>query len=144
MAESQCGLSSRICGSNICSRVPLSSPEDIHADLSGGFVVQVEDSNPLVGTWVTNDEDSDVAIEVNVKDGEFRVSAFCISDDEPFTIRNLTWDGSVLRFEAVMPSTSWKTVNSLKLRSDGRVDFELTLFEIWKKKDAQLIRVRGE
>lgn len=90
--------------------------------------------HPLVGTWITADEDSDSAFVVNVTRGRFVVSGFCRSDSEKFRISNTTWDGHVLSFESFMPSTRTKATHSFAMRSDGRIDHQLTIWEIWKKK----------
>jgi hypothetical protein len=41
---------------------------------------------------------------------------------------------------ARMPSTNWLSKNVFTVRPDGRLDLELTTYEVWKKKDV----TRGE
>ena len=36
-----------------------------------------------------------------------------------------------------MPSTEFTTENVFRLRPDGKVILELTLYEVWKKKDVR-------
>jgi hypothetical protein len=70
-------------------------------------------------------------------DGRFVVSGFCQSDGEAFLIRHVTWNGEALSFEAEMPSTGHVAQNRFRMRPDGCADLELTLYEVWKKKDVQ-------
>jgi hypothetical protein len=36
-----------------------------------------------------------------------------------------------------MPSTSYTTKLLFRIRPDGKADLELTLYEVWKKKDVK-------
>lgn len=91
----------------------------------------------LIGTWITDEEDSDAAFTVSLKRNRFHVSGFCRSDGEQFEIKKLKWDGKTLSFTARMPSTEFTTENVFRLRPDGKVILELTLYEVWKKKDVR-------
>jgi hypothetical protein len=91
----------------------------------------------LIGTWITDGEDSDAAFTFSLKNGKFRVSGFCRSDGEAFEISRVEWDGWALSFMARMPSTDTITKNVFRIRPDGRVDLELTAYEVWKKKDVK-------
>jgi len=93
--------------------------------------------HPLVGTWITDKEDSNAAYVISVSRGRFRVSGFCRTDGEKFEITNVRWNGATLRFTARMPSTERVTQIALQLRADGKANPELTLFEVWKKKDVK-------
>ena len=95
----------------------------------------VPENHPLAGTWVTEEEDSDVAFVFTVNDGRFCVQGYRRSTGEAFEILNTTWDGEALTFTARFPSTGSMTRNAFRLRPDGRADLELTIFERWKKKD---------
>ena len=68
----------------------------------------------LAGTWITDEEDSNVAFTFSSEKNGFRVSGFCRSDGEEFKISKVKWD--------------------------GKADLELTTSEVWKKKDVK----RGE
>jgi hypothetical protein len=92
----------------------------------------IQADHPLIGTWVTNEEDSDAAFTISVTDGEFRVSGVCQSDGETFEIEGVNWDGSALTFTAIMPSTGFVTKNVFRVRPDGQLDLELTTYEVWK------------
>lgn len=94
----------------------------------------IQADHPLIGTWVTSDEDSDAAFTFSVADGEFCVSGFCQSDGEEFEISGVNWDGVALTFNAIMPSTGFATKNVFSIRPDGKLDLELTTREVWKKK----------
>jgi hypothetical protein len=95
----------------------------------------VSSDHPLVGTWITDEEDSNAAFTISAKSGEFCVSGFCRSDGEKFEITQVEWDGETLRFVARMPSTDTSMKNAFRLRPDGKADLELTIYEVWKKKD---------
>ena len=97
----------------------------------------ISTDHPLIGTWIAEDEDSDVAISIEVNQGLFSVSAFCRSDGEYFKVSNVVWDRTSLSFEALMPSTKTKSINKFTMRPDGNVDLELTIFEVWKKKNVK-------
>ena len=85
----------------------------------------VPDDHPLIGTWITAEEDSDVAFVFRAPGSEFHVTGFCRSDGEP------------LSFAARFPSTDTYTKNVFRVRPDGKADLELTVREIWKKKDVE-------
>jgi hypothetical protein len=42
----------------------------------------ISPTHPFIGTWVTEEEDSDVAFSIRVHNGKFQVAGFCISDGE--------------------------------------------------------------
>jgi hypothetical protein len=94
----------------------------------------IQADHPLIGTWVTSNQDSDAAFTFSVADGEFRVSGFCQPDGEKFEISGVTWNGTALAFTAIMPSTGWATKNVFSIRPDGKLNLELTTHEVWKKK----------
>ncbi len=93
--------------------------------------------HPLVGTWITEDEDSNCAYVISVANNQFQISGFCRSDGEQFQITEVTWDGEELSFIARLPSTEWVTKNVFRVRPDGMADLALTSYEIWKKKDVK-------
>jgi hypothetical protein len=90
--------------------------------------------HPLVGTWEADEEDSRAVYRVVVKDGEFAVTGIDELDGEAFEISETTWDGHALHFASLMPSTGHRARHVFRLRDDGRVDQELTLHEVWKKR----------
>lgn len=92
-------------------------------------------SPTLIGTWITEDEDSNVSFTFSAKNNKLHVSGFCRSDGEVFEIKKVRWDGKTLSFTARMPSTDTVTKNIFRVRRDGRLDLELTTYEIWKKKE---------
>jgi hypothetical protein len=96
----------------------------------------VSADHPLIGTWVTDQDDSDAAITFSAKGDTLRVSGFCISDREEFEITKVKWDGKILSFTARMPSTETITKNVFRVRQDGKLTLELTTYEVWKKKRA--------
>jgi hypothetical protein len=107
--------------------------------ITGGHMTDrsVPTDHPLVGTWITDEEDSDAAIIIAVEDGEFKVSGFGRSDGEWFEISDIEWDGEWLAFAARMPSTDTRSKNGFRIRPDGKADVKLTIWELWKKKDVR-------
>jgi hypothetical protein len=59
---------------------------------------EISSDHPFIGTWITDDEDSDPAFRIKVVGGKFRVSGFCRSDGEAFEISGVKWDGQGLCF----------------------------------------------
>ena len=91
----------------------------------------------LLGTWITADENSNVAFKFSIKNKSYRVTGFCRSDGEEFEITRVKWDGKALSFIARMPSTDNITKNVFRIRSDGKLDHELTTYDVWKKKNVK-------
>jgi hypothetical protein len=50
------------------------------------------------------------------------------------------WDGKALSFIARMPSTNNVTKNVFGIRSDGKLDHELTTYDTLKKKNVKPVR----
>lgn len=107
------------------------------SDIETFVVSEIPEDHPLRGTWITDEEDSDAAFVFTPKDGEIEVSGFCRSDGEKFEIKDTKWDGEALTFTARMPSTDCVSINSFRIRPDGKADLTLTIFEVWKKKDVK-------
>jgi hypothetical protein len=107
------------------------------SDIETFVISEIPEDHPLVGTWITDEEDSDAAFIFTIENGYIEVSGFCRSDGEKFEIRNTKWDGEILTFTARMPSTDYTSINSFQMRPDGRADLTLTIFEVWKKKDVK-------
>ena len=94
-------------------------------------------NHPLIGTWITSDEDTDTAFVFSAANNGFRVSGFCRSSGEEFEITEVKWDGEALSFVARFPPTDTITKNIFRVRPDGTANLELTTYENWKKKDVQ-------
>lgn len=107
------------------------------ATLADKNEMKLERKHPLVGTWITDGEDSDVALVIKVVRGRFAVSGFCRSDGERFKVTKVCWDGDALSFDTLVPSTKCKARHILRLQADGKVEVEFTFWEVWKKKDAK-------
>lgn len=91
----------------------------------------------LLGTWITDEEDSNVAFAFSTKNNGYLVNGFCRSDGEEFEITRVKWNGKALSFVARMPSTSNVTKNVFRIRSDGKLDLELATYHVWKKKNVK-------
>ncbi len=87
------------------------------------------------GTWVTEEEDSFVEFTISMSAAGFIVTGRDISDGEAFLISNISWNGEVLRFDSVMPSTQYGARHAVRMAPDGKMmEHEFTLLEIWKRK----------
>jgi hypothetical protein len=91
----------------------------------------------FVGTWITDEEDSNAAFVFSTRSGKFHVSGFCRSNGEEFEITRVRRHGDSLSFIARMPSTAYVTKNVFRIRPDGKLHLELTTSEVWKKKDVK-------
>lgn len=99
--------------------------------------MKLDHTHPLVGTWITEDEDSDVALVVKAVRGRFAVSGFCRSDGERLRVTKVCWDGEALSFDTLVPSTKCRAKHVFRLQADGRAEVEFTFVDIWKKKDVK-------
>jgi len=88
----------------------------------------------LVGTWVTEHEDSSALFSIDIKESIFVVTGFDQSDGEQFEVENIMWNGTTLSFSATMPSTGFRSKNAFRMLPDGTAELELTVYEVWKKK----------
>lgn len=98
-------------------------------------ITNSSEAHAFLGEWVTEGEDSDVSFEISASGDSFHVTGVCISDGEEFEIHNFSSGDKWLSFDAIMPSTGWRSKNVFKLRADGKADLELTIYEVWKKKE---------
>ena len=87
----------------------------------------------LVGSWQTVDEDSFVILEISKSAKGFKVRAYTKDDNEELVVSKTKWDGKVLRFETLVPSSNHRTRNGLTLISKTKLIQELTFWEAWKK-----------
>jgi len=93
--------------------------------------------HPLVGTWITEDEDSNVSVVITSDGGTPKVKCFTRSDGEFHEITELLWDGESLEFHATVPSNGWRTKLVFRAAHDGTAHVEFTWFEVWKHSDAK-------
>jgi hypothetical protein len=87
----------------------------------------------FVGRWQNADEGFGVVLEIAKTAKGYRVRAFDNFDSEELVVSKIKWDGNVLRFETYVPSTKYRTKNSLNLVSRTKLVQELTFWEKWKK-----------
>jgi hypothetical protein len=87
-------------------------------------------SDWLVGKWEC---ESSVVLEIKKHENAFGVRAIDKYDKEEFIVSKINWDGKCLRFETYVPSTKYRTRNSLTPISKTKLIQELTLWESWKK-----------
>lgn len=83
------------------------------------------------------DSDDYLAIyEVSGNPSSPVVSGWDTSDGENFIVSNVIWDGSVLSFETLMPSTNRRGINKFRLVDDNTIEseFTFTVVETMKRK----------
>ncbi len=84
----------------------------------------------LVGTWRCatpwDSEDYRADYEITVEGNKPRVSARDLSDGEEFVISEVRWDGEVLSFRSLMPSTGREGLNEFRLCAAGKLNSRFT------------------
>jgi hypothetical protein len=93
--------------------------------------------HPLVGTWIAEEDDSDVAFVISVEDNVFKVSGIYRSSGIPFDIYDVIWNGEALSFTARFQPTNTITKNVFRARTSDVADLALTVYEVWIKKEAK-------
>jgi hypothetical protein len=94
-----------------------------------GRVVRLPSSHVLAGVWAASD--SSVRYSIRPKGASFEVSAVDSEDGEALVVSNIAWDGSVLRFTSLCPSTGWQLEHVLELTSTGAVSHRYTRQDEW-------------
>ena len=102
-----------------------------------------EVNRDLVGTWVTQEEDSDAVFNVSVVEGEYTVSGYDRSDGEAFEITDVSWNGVALSFVAIMPSTGFKSKNSFIMHPDGLPSWNSPFTRFGRKSSESKASVTG-
>ena len=92
-------------------------------------VVRLTSSHLLAGVWAASD--SSVRYSINPKGATFEVSAVDSEDGEALVISNVDWDGRVLRFTSVCPSTGWRLDHVLEVTSTGAVSHRYSRQDEW-------------
>lgn len=84
----------------------------------------------LLGTWhhVAPWDSDDYLTEyvVSVENGAPAVAARDLNDNEAFVISAVSWDGAVLRFRSLMPSTGREGLNEFRVAANGEVECRFT------------------
>jgi hypothetical protein len=96
-------------------------------------IIDPQFRHPLIGTWILPD-DTPAEYTVHSLGAAPAVSGVDSSDGEVFIISDVRWDGAVLRFTSLMPSTSYELSHVLRPSDDGTVEHEWTRVETWHKK----------
>jgi len=73
-------------------------------------------ANDLSGVWYFTD--STAKIKISVQDSRIVINAWDSSDGEKFVISDIYFDGKILRFTSLMPSTNWLVHNDCLIISD--------------------------
>ena len=96
-------------------------------------IIDPQFRHPLIGTWILPD-DTPAEYTVHALGDTPAISGVDSSDGEVFVISDALWDGTMLRFTSLMPSTSYELTHVMRALDDGSVEHEWTRGEIWHKK----------
>jgi hypothetical protein len=84
----------------------------------------------FLGTWkhVAPWDSDDWLSEYTIAEsgGELVVTARDTNDGEAFVVSDVQWDGSVLRFRTLMPSTGREGLNEFRASADGSLQSRFT------------------
>jgi len=86
----------------------------------------------LQGTWCHPDTSAEFTIRVLKT--KVAVAGVDVDDGEKFIVSDVEWDGSVLSFTTLMPSTGWKVLHRISPNRGNTVRHEYTCVETWKKR----------
>lgn len=104
--------------------------------------IYMEDNHPLIGTWITWEEDSDLEIIIELNEGQIGVTSYDVSQKKKILISDLRYERDKLSFHShISPEFTIRHV--IKLRPDYNIDHELTKHEIWKRKGRKLISLQS-
>ena len=102
---------------------------------------QTSNTHPLVGTWaqkarLDDPDTSYVTFTISLRDRKLVVDGVDTSDGEKLVISDVRWDGKVLEFTSVCPSTHWKAKHVFRVREPGLADHQVTYTEseLWEKR----------
>ncbi|MBU2709163.1 hypothetical protein KCM76_24420 [Zooshikella marina] len=98
-------------------------------------VESIQSNHPLIGTWITENDDSAVEFTIYPEGSTLQVKGRDRMDGESFVITEIEFSNAQLSFRSTMPSTGHTVVNRMKSVSKGLVDFEYTIKETWVKVD---------
>ena len=92
---------------------------------------RVPERHPLVGDWVSQDEWESAVFSVSSTPGGFRVTGVDRDDGEEFVISDLRWDGAILRFRSLMPSTGLELLHEFRSADSDHVEHSYTRTETY-------------
>lgn len=100
-------------------------------------IVHLSAGHPLGGTWRDADAEWGTTVQFTVTPvaTRFEVRGIDTSDGEELAISDVKWDGRVLRFASVVPSTNHRVEYALELVSPSEVIVRYTAMERWLKVD---------
>ena len=88
----------------------------------------------LVGTWGPDEEgDSNIHFTVTRHGKSLAVTARDVYDGEVLRVQRIAWDGKVLRFETLTPSTGSTMSHELEATSASTATYRFTISQPWKK-----------
>jgi hypothetical protein len=100
-------------------------------------IVTPKAGHPLVGTWrdACGDIGSSVQFTVHAAGAIFEVTGLDTRDGEILSISNVRWDGRVLGFDSVVPSTGHQVAYVFEVVSPSEILVRYTTSERWIRAD---------
>lgn len=87
----------------------------------------------LVGRWEPADGSYSVILEISTAGRGFNVRAYAELSNQELIVSKTKWDGKILRFESLVPSSNIRTRNCLTPIAKTRLLHELTIWETLKR-----------
>jgi len=89
-------------------------------------------AHPLVGIWECSDPEwANARFTVRATVVGFAVEGIDTSDGERFTISDVVWDGTTLRFDSRMESTGHEVEHEFTIIDRDRVRHRYSIVEVW-------------
>jgi hypothetical protein len=92
-------------------------------------VVRLTTKHPLTGVWAPTD--STARYTIRAMGATFEVSAVDGHDGEELIVSGVQWDGTVLQFVSLCPSTNWKVEHSVRVTPGGGIEHRYTHDDPW-------------
>jgi hypothetical protein len=98
----------------------------------GGMVTNPDRLRRLQGTW--RHRGTSAEFTIRVLKTRIVVSGVDTNDGERFAVSDVSWDGKVLSFITLMPSTRWRVVHRVTPNRGSTIRHEFTSVETWTSK----------
>jgi len=100
------------------------------------MIRNIDKAKRLEGTWGHQENWAQFTVKVN-RNG-IRVTGCDVDDGEVFAISNVHWDGEMLSFDSLTPSTGWLISHHFEPQRGGTIR-EMTTFKQKKSRDRLIV-----
>jgi hypothetical protein len=96
-------------------------------------IVTFKTGHPLVGTWRDANRDYGTSVQFTIRaaGASFEVAGLDTGDGEELSISRVRWDGRILRFDSLVPSTAYRMEYVFEVVSPSEVQVRYTTCERW-------------